>query len=65
MKIDASSGTCKALSTSTSAGCRSVGTSRTSSRGSSASHRPYPVSTAQARALQAWPSLRASADVIH
>ena len=46
-------------------GWRGVSTSRTVSCGLSACTVPIPVSTAHARARQAWPSRRASSDVIH
>ena len=46
-------------------GCASVSTSRTSSRGSSSSTVPMPVSSAAARLRQAWPSARAAGPVIH
>ena len=52
-------------STTTRSGCVAVGTSRTSSRGSSPCTVPMPVSTAPARLRQAWPSARAASPVIH
>jgi hypothetical protein len=52
-------------STITRSGWRAVGTSRTSSRGSSSSTVPTPVSRAPARLRQAWPSARAASPVIH
>jgi hypothetical protein len=58
-------GVCSRLSTTTRCGCRGVSTSRTSSRGLSSSTVPTPVSTALARARQAWPSVRAASAVIH
>ena len=61
----ADSGSCSRLSTTTLSGWRVVSTSRTFNCGSSSLTVPMPLSTAQARARQAWPSRRASGPVIH
>lgn len=65
MKSAAFTGVRKWLSTTATWGWRGVATARTSRRGLSASTVPMPVSTVQARARQAWPSARASGEVIH
>ncbi len=64
-KMLASSGVSSRLSTTTASGWRAAGARRTSSRGLSSSTVPMPVSTAPARARQAWPSARAASEVIH
>ncbi len=64
-RILAPGGVSSRLSTITRSGWRGVSTSRTVRRGSSAFTVPMPVSTAQARARQRWPSRRASGPVIH
>ena len=61
----ADGGVCRRESTITRSGWRAVATSRTSSRGSSSSTVPTPVSRAPARLRQAWPSVRAASPVIH
>ena len=64
-RMRAPGGVSRRESTTTRSGWRAVGTSRTSSRGSSSSTVPTPVSTAPARLRQAWPSARAASPVIH
>ncbi len=58
-------GVCSRLSTTTRGGWRVAPGWRTSRRGSSSSTVPTPVSSAPARARQAWPSARAASPVIH